>query len=119
MQSFFCILQNFCDMQSKLQSEILVNSYRLQISAKSARPPRSVREGRAWLSGDDPAGLLIALLLGKDAAAVFLHVEAELPRALLAVAEHGAEVLIVKLDTVFLRRAVADVCASAHASDRG
>ena len=79
------------------------------LSAKSARPPRSVREGRAWLSGDDPAGLLIALLLGKDAAAVFLHVEAELPRALLAVAEHGAEVLIVELDAVFLRRAIADV----------
>ena len=65
MQSFFCILQNFCDMQAKLQAEILVNSYRLQISAKSVRPPRSVREGRAWLSGDDPAGLLIALLLGE------------------------------------------------------
>ena len=68
-----------------------------------------MREGRAWLSGDDPAGLLIALLLRKDAAAVFLHVEAELPRALLAVAEHGAEVLIVELDAVFLRRAVADI----------
>ena len=55
------------------------------------------------------AGLLIAFLLGEDAAAVFLHVKAQLPRTGLAVAEHGAEILIIKFHAVFLRRAVGHV----------
>ena len=44
----------------------------------------------------DPAGLLIALLLGENAAAVLLDVKPQLARARLAVAEHGAEILIIK-----------------------
>ena len=62
-----------------------------------------------FASRDDPAGLLIALLLGEDAAAVFLHIKAQLPRTGLAVAEHGAEILIIKFHAVFLRRAVGHV----------
>ena len=61
-----------------------------------------------WL-WDDARGLLIAFLLGEYAAAVFLDVEAQLPRTGLPVAEHGAEVLIVKLHAVFLARAVGHV----------
>ena len=52
---------------------------------------------------------MIALLLGEDAAAVFLHIKAQLPRTGLAVAEHGAEILIIKFHAVFLRRAVGHV----------
>ena len=52
---------------------------------------------------------MIAFLLGEYAAAVFLDVEAQLPRTGLAVAEHGAEILIIKFHAVFLRRAVGHV----------
>jgi len=70
--------------------------------------PSPTGDGSAF-SGDDFRRLQIPLLLGEDAAAVFLNVEAQLPRAGLAVAEHGAEVLIIKPDAVFLRRAGGDV----------
>ena len=60
-------------------------------------------------SGDDARGLLVALLLGEDAAAVFLDVKPQLAGPRLAVAEQGAEVLIVKLYAVCLTRPVGDV----------
>ena len=49
------------------------------------------------------------LLFGKDAAAVFLDIEAQLAGARLPVAEHGAEVLVIKLRAGLFGGAVGDV----------
>ena len=46
--------------------------------------------------------LLVAVGLGKDAATVFLHVEAEFPRFLVAGAEVGAEIPVEELHAVLL-----------------
>ena len=77
----------------------------------AARPSSVQKAGAFWTAAlwDDSRGLLVALLLGEDAAAVFLDIKAQLARPCLSVAEQRAKVLIVKLHAVCLARAVGDV----------
>ena len=58
---------------------------------------------------NDFAALQIALLLRKDAAAVFLHIKAQLPGSLLAGLEIGTEIPVFKLHPEFSRRPLGNI----------
>ena len=71
---------------------------------QSASSCKKRRKNRRFLElRDDFAFFQIALFLGEYAAAVFLHIKAQLSCALLALAEQRAEVIVEKANVVFIR----------------